>query len=143
MYLAGYCSFRGGPTRPVKLKNRIPDPPRKRRYFEAWAVTAFRLFRGHGLSLIATFNEPTCAAFTGHIVGVHAPGRRGAVRGAGRVLLNMLRAHSAAYRAIRAEPGGEAVRVGLVHQKIRFEAEGRAAGCGVGGTCGNQGRTYL
>ncbi|GLC50285.1 hypothetical protein PLESTB_000362600 [Pleodorina starrii] len=100
------------------------------RYFEEWAVAAFRLFRGHGLSLIATFNEPTCAAFTGHIVGVHAPGRRGAVRSAGLVLLHMLRAHTAAYRAIRAEPGGEDVRVGLVHQKIRFEAEGSGPTCG-------------
>ncbi|GIM00686.1 hypothetical protein Vretimale_5626 [Volvox reticuliferus] len=99
------------------------------RYFVDWAVMAVRLFRDHGLTLIATFNEPTCAAFTGHIVGVHAPGRRGAVHGAGMVLLHMLRAHSAAYRAIRSEPGGEAVRVGLVHQKIRFEAEGSGAAC--------------
>ena len=95
-----------------------------RRYFEDWAVTAFRLFRNHGVTLFATFNEPTCAAFTGHIVGVHAPGRRGAVAAAGRVLLHMLRAHTAAYHAIRAEPGGQDVRVGLVHQMIRFEAEG-------------------
>ncbi|EFJ47488.1 hypothetical protein VOLCADRAFT_120960 [Volvox carteri f. nagariensis] len=83
--------------------------------------------REENITLIATFNEPTCAAFTGHIVGVHAPGRRGAVRGAGLVLLHMLRAHSAAYRAIKQEPGGQEMRVGLVHQKIRFEAEGSGA----------------
>ncbi|PNH02539.1 Beta-galactosidase, partial [Tetrabaena socialis] len=77
------------------------------RYFEEWAVIAFRLFR--------------------HIVGIHAPGRKGAVATAGRVLLCMLRAHSAAYRAIRRQAGGEDVRIGLVHQTIRFEAEGSGA----------------
>ncbi|GFR47153.1 hypothetical protein Agub_g8844, partial [Astrephomene gubernaculifera] len=61
------------------------------RHFVDWALTAFRLFRRHRLTLIATFNEPTCAAFTGHIVGIHAPGRRGAIATAGRVLLHMLR----------------------------------------------------
>lgn len=65
-----------------------------------WAATAFRLFGGR-VALWATFNEPTCAAFTGHIAGVHAPGRRGRIADAGRVLLHMLRAHGAAYRAIK------------------------------------------
>ncbi|KXZ56250.1 hypothetical protein GPECTOR_1g218 [Gonium pectorale] len=93
-------------------------------YFVSWALTAFRLFRPHGVRLWATFNEPTCAAFTGYIVGIHAPGRCGATRLAGVVLLNMLRAHAAAHAAIRAQPGGDAAEVGLVHQQIRFEAAG-------------------
>ncbi|KAG2450444.1 hypothetical protein HYH02_004946 [Chlamydomonas schloesseri] len=93
------------------------------RYFEEWAVTAFKLFRRH-MSLVATFNEPTCAAFTGYIAGIHAPGHRGDIAGAGRVLLHMLRAHSAAYAAIKAQEGGSCVRVGLVHQQITFEPEG-------------------
>ncbi len=67
--------------------------------------------------------RPRSAAFTGYIVGIHAPGRRGAVAAAGTVLLHMLRAHTAAYHALKRE-GGEDVRVGLVHQQIRFEPEG-------------------
>jgi hypothetical protein len=43
---------------------------------------------------------------------------------AGRVLLHMLRAHAAAVAAIRAEPAGAGLHVGLVHQQITFEPEG-------------------
>eukprot|EP00198_Chlamydomonas_reinhardtii_P011511 XP_001700848.1 predicted protein [Chlamydomonas reinhardtii] len=96
------------------------------RYFTEWAVTAFKLFRRH-MKLVATFNEPTCAAFTGYIAGIHAPGRRGDIATAGRVLLHKLRAHSAAYAAIKSQEGGGDVRVGLVHQQITFEPEGTGA----------------
>lgn len=124
------------PTQPTPHQGRLvapvvtssgsrPDPfgRCRPRYFEDWAATAYRLFQRHRIALWGTFNEPTCAAFTGYIVGIHAPGRRGAVAAAGAVLLHMLRAHTAAYHALKRE-GGEDVRVGLVHQHIRFEPEG-------------------
>lgn len=60
----------------------------------------------------------------GYIAGIHAPGRRGDIATAGRVLLHKLRAHSAAYAAIKSQEGGGDVRVGLVHQQITFEPEG-------------------
>ncbi|KAG2486953.1 hypothetical protein HYH03_014450 [Edaphochlamys debaryana] len=97
------------------------------RYFVEWAEVAFRLFAPLGVKLWATFNEPTCAAFTGYIVGIHAPGRQGALELAGRVLLCMLRAHAAAHACLKRLPGGQAAEVGLVHQQIRFEAEGTGA----------------
>lgn len=39
----------------------------------------------------------------------------------GTVVLNMLRAHTAAYKAIKAMPGAENIQVGYVHQHMRFE----------------------
>ena len=58
----------------------------------------------------------------GYIVGLWAPGKRLRFRLAGRVLLNLLDAHCAADRALKAMPGGAEALVGLVHQHIRFEA---------------------
>ena len=45
-------------------------------------------------------------------------------QGAGKSLMNMLRSHSAAYKAIRAMPGSEDVTIGLVHNVFWLEAKG-------------------
>jgi hypothetical protein len=78
-------------------------------HFVEWSRTAFRLF-GSRISLWCTFNEPTCTTFCGFIVGLHPPGELLSLVTAGHVICNMLRAHTAAYFAIKALPGGEASR---------------------------------
>jgi hypothetical protein len=63
-------------------------------------------------------------ALCGYIAGVHPPGRHLRLLQAGRVLLNMLEAHCAAYAAIKALPSGPSLSVGLVHHHILFMAFG-------------------
>lgn len=92
--------------------------------FVRWCVTAYKLF-GHRIKFWATFNEPTCTMFLGWILGVHAPGKVMRVALAGKVLLNMLKAHGEAYRAIKALPGGDTAFVGMVHHHITFEPCGQ------------------
>jgi beta-glucosidase/6-phospho-beta-glucosidase/beta-galactosidase len=70
----------------------------------------------------ATFNEPGVASFAGFIHGSFPPGRFLRVAAHGRHLLHMLRAHGAAYAAIKGAPGGAAASVGLVHNWFSFEA---------------------
>jgi hypothetical protein len=45
-------------------------------------------------------------AFCGYIMGLWAHGKRGRLKQAGRVLGNILRAHVAAYRELKAMPHG-------------------------------------
>lgn len=45
----------------------------------------------------------------------------------GTVVLNMLRAHTSAYKAIKALPGGQDVQIGYVHQHMRFEPKADGA----------------
>lgn len=71
--------------------------------FTSYCSLIYRRF-GHRLRLLATFNEPAVFAFMGYVTGMWAPGRRAQFGLAGRVLLNMLIAHTAAYRAIKAMP---------------------------------------
>mmetsp|Transcript_541 Transcript_541/g.1451 ORF Transcript_541/g.1451 Transcript_541/m.1451 type:complete len:542 (-) Transcript_541:1396-3021(-) len=72
------------------------------------------------VTLWSTFNEPTCFAFVGYIVGLWAPGQLMRLNKAGTVLCNLMKAHCTTYRALKAAPGGAAARVGLVHQHISF-----------------------
>jgi hypothetical protein len=44
--------------------------------------------------------------------------------GAGRCLGNMLKAHTATYKALKALPGGHEAQIGLVHHHITFSAQG-------------------
>ncbi|GLC35844.1 hypothetical protein PLESTB_000500300 [Pleodorina starrii] len=78
---------------------------------------------GSKIRLWATFNEPTCYMFLGFIVGIAPPGRIFDLVGAGRMLSTMLKAHVAAYKAIKAMPGGDRAQVGLVSHHITFEAQ--------------------
>jgi len=60
-----------------------------------------------------TLNEPTVYAMQGYILGEWPPCRSGAWLAAGRVLINLARAHVAAYRLLhRRVPGA---RVGFAH----------------------------
>ena len=64
--------------------------------------------------------------FLGWITGMHPPGKVLSVFTAGRVLSNKLKAHVAAYNALKATPKGRRAAVGLVHHHITFLATGPA-----------------
>ncbi|DBA75776.1 TPA: hypothetical protein ACH3X1_010188 [Trebouxia sp. C0004] len=81
--------------------------------FVEWAQMAFQHF-GHRVHLWATFNEPEAASLCGHVLGNHPPGHLFQFKAAGQKLLNMLRCHAAAYRAIKLMPGGDRAAVGIV-----------------------------
>ncbi|KAG1665106.1 hypothetical protein FOA52_007797 [Chlamydomonas sp. UWO 241] len=72
------------------------------------------------IKLWATFNEPTCVGFVGYIAGLWCPGKLCHFTEAGEVLLVLLKAHVAAWKAIKAMPGGKTACIGLVNQHIRF-----------------------
>ncbi|KAG2499387.1 hypothetical protein HYH03_002962 [Edaphochlamys debaryana] len=91
--------------------------------FVKFSELCFKWF-GSKITLWATINEPTCALFLGHIIGIAPPGRFMDLVGAGRMLSSLLKAHVAAYKAIKAMPGGQAAQVGLVNHHIRFEPQG-------------------
>ncbi|PNH12081.1 Beta-glucosidase A [Tetrabaena socialis] len=91
--------------------------------FVAFSKRCFGWF-GSKIRLWATFNEPTCYLFLGWVVGIAPPGRIFDLVGAGRMLSTMLKAHVAAYHAIKAMPGGDKAQVGLVSHHITFEAQG-------------------
>ncbi|DBB01829.1 hypothetical protein WJX77_006999 [Trebouxia sp. C0004] len=93
------------------------------RYYVEWAELAFKHF-GKRAKLWATFNEPGVHAMCAYIAGNHPPGKLMHFRDAGLVLLHMLRAHAAAYRAIKKMPGGKDVLVGLVHNVFWTEPKG-------------------
>lgn len=88
--------------------------------FVEFARTAFRHF-GSKVKLWATFNEPGVMGFCGWIYGTFPPAKTIQWATAGRHMCNMLRAHTAAYRAIKAMPGGQEVQVGLVHNYMNYE----------------------
>ncbi|MEW5313962.1 MAG: hypothetical protein WDW38_005492 [Sanguina aurantia] len=91
--------------------------------FVAWAVKAFELF-GPRIKMWSTFNEPTCYMFLGFIIGQAPPAHVMDLIGAGRMLLIMLKCHSAAYRAMKALPGGQHTMIGLVSHHITFLPKG-------------------
>ena len=63
------------------------------------------LFAGKRAQLWATFNEPEVASLCGHVMGNHPPGNLLQCKAAGTKLCTMLRAHAAAYKAIKQMPG--------------------------------------
>lgn len=88
--------------------------------FAEWSATAFKLF-GARIKLWATFNEINCFTFLAYMGSAFPPGRLLQMRTAGKVICHMLRAHVAAYRAIRALPDSGHALIGIVHQHITFE----------------------
>ncbi len=64
------------------------------------------------VTLWCTFNEPNVYATMGYVMGAFPPGRKSDFNAAQRVMVNMVRAHAAAYEAIhRLHP---VARVGMV-----------------------------
>jgi beta-glucosidase/6-phospho-beta-glucosidase/beta-galactosidase len=76
---------------------------------------------GQRIQLFATFNEPTCFSAVGYIIGLWCPGKVMRFRMAGQVLCNLLRAHCAAYKAMKSMPGGQEAQIGIVHQHVSFK----------------------
>mmetsp|Transcript_540 Transcript_540/g.1443 ORF Transcript_540/g.1443 Transcript_540/m.1443 type:complete len:547 (-) Transcript_540:1396-3036(-) len=91
--------------------------------FVEWSCFMFREF-GPRIKLWSTFNEPTCYCFLAFIVGMMPPSYIFNLTAAGRTLGNMLKAHTACYRALKALPGGQGAEIGLVHHHITFAAQG-------------------
>ncbi|PNH12078.1 Beta-glucosidase A, partial [Tetrabaena socialis] len=91
--------------------------------FVAFCKRCFGWF-GSKIRLWATINEPTCYLFLGWIVGMSPPCHFMDLLGGGRMLSTMLKAHVAAYHAIKAMPGGDRAQIGLVNHHITFEAQG-------------------
>lgn len=88
--------------------------------FVEYSIAAFREFRPKA-RFWATFNEPGLASFAGHVHGSFPPGKISRFFGAGRHFLNMLRAHTEAYEAMKSLPGGTEASIGIVHNWFRFE----------------------
>ena len=63
------------------------------------------MIAGKRAQLWATFNEPEVASLCGHVMGNHPPGNLLQFKAAGNKLCTMLRAHAAAYKAIKQMPG--------------------------------------
>lgn len=63
------------------------------------------ILAGKRAQLWATFNEPEVASLCGHITGSHPPGKVMQFKEGGMKLCTMLRAHTAAYKAIKNLPG--------------------------------------
>lgn len=76
---------------------------------------------GSKVHLWATFNEPNVMGFCGWIYGTFPPAKLAQFTTAGHHLLNLLRAHTAAYDAMKAQPGGEQAQIGIVHNWLRYE----------------------
>eukprot|EP00891_Asterochloris_glomerata_P004153 jgi/Astpho2/4153/fgenesh1_pg.00063_%23_126_t len=86
--------------------------------FAKFAEWSFQQF-GMRAKLWATFNEPSVRRLipTWQCKMFH-------FRRAGEVMLNVLKAHVAAYKAIKALPGGDKVQVGLTHAMWKFRTQG-------------------
>lgn len=89
--------------------------------FVEYAIKAIRLF-GDQVKLWATFNEPVSSSSMGWIFGAYPPGNLLDLTTSGEVLLNMLRAHTAAYKAIRNLPNGAEFKIGLTHMMLPFSS---------------------
>jgi len=96
------------------------EKPGNIRMFTEYAVAAFQEF-GPRIRFWATFNEPGVASFAGFIYGSFPPGKMARIRGYGKHLLNMLRAHTDAYAALKSLPGGADASIGIVHNWFWFE----------------------
>ncbi|GAX72576.1 hypothetical protein CEUSTIGMA_g32.t1 [Chlamydomonas eustigma] len=94
-------------------------------YFVSYCKRMFGWY-GSKIKLWATINEPTCFSFVGYIASLWCPGQIAGFTQCGKVLVNLLRSHVAAYKEIKSLPGGERACVGIVHQHIHFKSK---AGC--------------
>ncbi len=90
------------------------------KYFIRFCKRVFRRY-GDRIRLWCTINEPTVISACGYIMGSHAPGIKNRRYRAGRVLLNLCRAHVEVYYAIKKLPYGDQCKVCLVHQIAKFE----------------------
>eukprot|EP01024_Parvocaulis_polyphysoides_P044946 TRINITY_DN4169_c0_g1_i8.p1 TRINITY_DN4169_c0_g1~~TRINITY_DN4169_c0_g1_i8.p1 ORF type:complete len:465 (+),score=48.02 TRINITY_DN4169_c0_g1_i8:12-1406(+) len=89
--------------------------------FVNYSISMFKEFSS-SVKLWCTFNEPTVYSFCGFVAGIHSPGHMFKIKRCGKNMLNMLRAHTQTYRALKKLPGGEKAQIGLVHHCTYVES---------------------
>ena len=76
------------------------------------------------VTLWATINEPAIVAFSGYVLGIHAPGYNGMLKctmqPALNVLKHLMQAHVATYKELKKLPGGQEAQIGIVHNFLVF-----------------------
>jgi len=87
-------------------------------YFKCFSQRMFTEF-SEKIKYWITINEPAIFAFSGYLLGIHAPGKVMS-RDAVLVLKNMLQAHVETYKALKALPNGQEAQVGIVHNYFKF-----------------------
>lgn len=89
---------------------------------------AERMFREYAskVSLWCTINEPAVFATQGWFGGIFPPGKRKPQLTA-EVIANLVSAHARMYNAMKALPGGEVARIGLVKNMFQFDPLRRAS----------------
>lgn len=88
-------------------------------YFERFCKIAFARLATR-IPIWCTINEPGVYAFQGYFRGVTPPGKKDFAT-QGKVLENLLRAHVRVYKALKAMPNGDKVKIGIVHNILQFE----------------------
>ncbi len=73
------------------------------------------------VKLWCTILEPGVYAFQGYFRGVWPPGKTGHLRLMGIVIKNLLKAHTAVYKALKALPGGQQAQIGISHSVTQFD----------------------
>lgn len=90
-------------------------------YFVRYCAKVFERI-GTKVEFWGTINEPTVSSACGYVLGIHPPGHCGRFGSAGRVLKNLLNAHVEVYKTLKSMPGGNQVKIGLIHQLLQGEA---------------------
>lgn len=89
------------------------------RYFVSFSERLFQEFRPK-VEMWCTLNEPEVFASQGWFLGLFPPGHH-SPRETAEVLRNLLIAHVEVYRALKALPGGDTSRIGLVKNIFQFD----------------------
>ncbi len=76
---------------------------------------------GNRVKLWCTINEPTAYVLQGYLTGAFPPGKSVDKPLAGKVLRNLMQAHTEVYKALKGMPGGNEAQIGLVHAYLKFE----------------------
>ncbi len=88
-------------------------------YFVNFSVKMFNALKSFN-PIWCTINEPGIYAMQGYIRGEFPPGKVREFQLAGTVCCNLMLAHTAVYRAIKSQPGGEKSEIGIVHNVMKF-----------------------
>jgi beta-glucosidase len=90
------------------------------KHFVRFAVKMFEALKS-SVQFWCTINEPGPYVFQSYLRGVWPPHKTMKFHLAGKVTRNLLRAHIATYKAIKAVPGGVDAQVGFAHSITVFE----------------------
>ncbi|KAK9837706.1 hypothetical protein WJX74_003498 [Apatococcus lobatus] len=103
--------------------------------FVGYAAAMYREF-GSKVRMWITFNEPGVQSFCGFIYGSFPPAHTMRPQLAGTHFCRMLQAHTAAYAAIKACTGGQAARVGIVHNYMNYAPISKVCSGHIAWACG-------